>query len=115
MEKKNSFRTRIIGLRVTLKEYEQIEEKCKNSTAKKLSEFIRRVLFEKPVTMYQRNKSLDDFMAEMMLLRNELNGLGNNFNQAVKKLNSLQQIPDFRNWIITFEIEKKILFNKVMK
>jgi hypothetical protein len=35
MEKKNSFRTRIIGLRVTLKEYEQIEEKCKNSTAKK--------------------------------------------------------------------------------
>ncbi len=113
MEKKNSFRTRIIGLRVTLKEYEQIEEKCKNSTAKKLSEFIRRVLFEKPVTMYQRNKSLDDFMAEMMLLRNELNGLGNNFNQAVKKLNSLQQIPEFRNWIITFEIEKKILFNKV--
>ncbi len=113
MEKKNSFRTRIIGLRVTLKEYEQIEEKCKNSTAKKLSEFIRRVLFEKPVTMYQRNKSLDDFMAEMMLLWNELNGLGNNFNQAVKKLNSLQQIPEFRNWIITFEIEKKILFNKV--
>ncbi len=113
MEKKNSFRTRIIGLRVTLKEYEQIEEKCKNSTAKKLSEFIRRVLFEKPVTMYQRNKSLDDFMAEMMLLRNELNGLGNNFNQAVKKLHSLQQIPEFRNWIITFEIEKKILFNKV--
>ncbi len=113
MEKKNSFRTRIIGLRVTLKEYEQIEEKCKNSTAKKLSEFIRRVLFEKPVTMYQRNKSLDDFMAEMMLLRNELNGLGNNFNQAVKKLHSLQQIPEFKNWIITFEIEKKILFNKV--
>lgn len=113
MENKNSFRTRIIGLRVTLKEYEQIEEKCKNSTAKKLSEFIRRVLFEKPVTMYQRNKSLDDFMAEMMLLRNELNGLGNNFNQAVKKLHSLQQIPEFRNWIITFEIEKKILFNKV--
>ncbi len=113
MEKKNSFRTRIIGLRVTLKEYEQIEEKCKNSTAKKLSEFIRRVLFEKPVTMYQRNKSLDDFMAEMMLLRNELNGLGNNFNQAVKKLHSLQQIPEFRNWIITFEIEKIILFNKV--
>jgi hypothetical protein len=63
--------------------------------------------------MYQRNKSLDDFMAEMMLLRNELNGLGNNFNQAVKKLHSLQQIPEFRNWIITFEIEKIILFNKV--
>lgn len=52
-------------------------------------------------------------MAEMMLLRNELNSVGNNFNQAVKKLNSLQQIAEFRSWIITYELEKKTLLNKV--
>lgn len=52
MEKKNSTRTRIIELRLTQKEYEQIEEKCKNSTANKLSEFVRRIIFDKPVTMY---------------------------------------------------------------
>ncbi len=113
MEKKNSTRTRIIGLRLTHKEYEQIEEKCKNNTANKLSEFVRRVIFDKPVTMYQRNKSLDDFMAEMILLRNQLNAIGNDQNQAVKKLHTLHQIPDFKNWIITYEIEKNILFNKV--
>ena len=66
-----------------------------------------------PITVYQRNQSLDDFMAEIIKLRNELNGIGNNFNQAVKKLNSLQQIAEFREWIITYELEKKILFNKV--
>ena len=32
-----------------------------------------------------RNQSLDDFMTEMMQLRSELNSIGNNFNQAVKK------------------------------
>lgn len=52
-------------------------------------------------------------MAEMMLLRNELNSVGNNSNQAVKKLNSLQQIAEFRSWIITYELEKKTLLNKV--
>lgn len=113
MEKKNSFRTRIIGLRLTSQEYEQIENKCKNSTAGKLSEYVRRALFNKPITVYQRNQSLDDFMAEMIQLRGELNGIGNNFNQAVKKLHTLQHIPEFKNWIITYELEKKILVNKV--
>ncbi len=52
-------------------------------------------------------------MAEMVLLRKELNGIGNNFNQAVKKLHTLQQIAEFKSWIITYELEKKILFNKI--
>jgi len=52
-------------------------------------------------------------MTEMINLRNELNSIGNNFNQAVKKLHTLQQIAEFRSWIITYELEKKILFNKV--
>ena len=113
MEKKKTFRTRIIGLRLTLGEYEKIEKRCKNSTAGKLREYVRCILFNKPVTVYQRNQSLDDFMAEMMQLRTELNGIGNNFNQAVKKLHTLEQIAEFKNWIITYESEKKILLNKV--
>jgi hypothetical protein len=52
-------------------------------------------------------------MAEMIKLRSELNSLGNNFIQAVKKLNTVQQIAELRSWIITYELEKKILFNKV--
>lgn len=113
MEKKDSFRTRIIGIRLTNQEFEQIENKYKGSTAGKLSEYIRNVLFNKPITVYQRNQSLDDFMAEMIKLRAELNGVGNNFNQAVKKLHTLQQIEEFRDWIITYELDKKILLNKV--
>ncbi len=107
MREKNSFRTRIIGLRLTPGEYDQIEKKCKNSNTGKLSEYVRRVLLNKPITVYQRNQSLDDFMTEMMQLRSELNGIGNNFNQAVKKLHTLQQIPEFKTWIITYELEKK--------
>ncbi|TDH18487.1 plasmid mobilization relaxosome protein MobC [Segetibacter sp. 3557_3] len=113
MEKSKSFRTRIIGLRLTSEEYQQVENKCRQSTANKLSEYVRRILFEKPITFYQRNQSLDDFMAEMIRLRNELNSIGNNFNQSVKKLHTLDTIPEFRAWLMSAEMEKKVLLDKV--
>lgn len=113
MGRENSNRTRIIGLRLTPAEYAKIERKWKASTCRKLSDYVRHNLFEKPVTSYYRNQSLDDFMAEMVLLRNELNHIANNFNQAVKRLNTLNQIAEFRSWLIAYEVEKKTLFNKV--
>ena len=113
MEKENSNRTRIVGLRFTPKEFLKIERKWKASTCRKLSDYIRKHLFDKPITTNYRNQSLDEFMAEIIRLRTELNGIGNNLNQSVKKLHTLQQISEFKDWIISSELEKKILLNKV--
>jgi hypothetical protein len=113
MEKENANRTRIIGLRLTMDEYSKIEKKWKASTCRKLSDYARKKLFDKPIVMTYRDQSLDDFMAEAMKLRNELNSIGNNFNQAVKKLHTLHQIAEFRGWIITYEMEKQTLLIKV--
>jgi hypothetical protein len=113
MEAENSNRTRIIGLRLTPEEYAKIERKWKSSTCRKLSDYVRKHLFDKSIVTTYRNQSLDDFMEETIVLRNELNAIGNNVNQAVKKLHTLQQIPEFRNWIISYDLDKKILFNKV--
>ena len=113
MKAENSNRTRIIGLRLTLGEYAKIERRWKASTCRKLSDYVRRSLFDKPIVTIYRDTSLDDFMLEMIRLRAELNAIGNNFNQAVKKLHILQQIPEFKSWLISYELERKILFNKV--
>lgn len=113
MKENKLFRTRVIGLRLTLKEYEQIEKKWKASTCRKLSNYVRCKLFEKPIVTTYRNQSLDDFMTEAMRLRNELNSIGNNFNQAVKKLHSLHEIAEFKSWLIAYELEKEIMLNKV--
>jgi hypothetical protein len=113
MERENSNKTRIIGLRLTPEEYAKIEKKCKASTCRKLSDYVRKHLFDKPITTTYRNQSLDDFMEETIVLRKELNAIGNNLNQAVKKLHTLQQIPEFRDWIICYELEKKIFKNKI--
>lgn len=113
MEGKDSNRTRIVGLRLSPAEYAKIEKKWKASTCRKLSEFIRSSLFNKPIVSLYRNQSLDEFMLETIRLKKELNSIGNNFNQTVKKLHSLNQIPEFKSWLIAYEIEKKTLFNKI--
>ncbi len=113
MSEKNNNRTKVLHLRLKPDEYEKIHKQFSKTTCRKLSEYTRKVLLDKPLTTYYRNQSMDDFMTEMMALRNELSSLGNNFNQAVKKLHTLQQIAEFKSWIITYEMEKQILFNKV--
>lgn len=113
MERENSNRTRIVGLRFTPEEYKKIERRWKASTCRKLSDYLRKHLFDKPVTTNFRNESLDEFMSEIIRLRGELNAIGNNFNQAVKKLHTLNQIPEFKVWIISSELDKKNLLEKV--
>lgn len=113
MEEQNNNRTRWLHLRLSPDEYQKICNKFSKSSCRKLSEYTRKILLDKPITTNYRNQSLDEFMAEIIRLRTELNGIGNNFNQAVKKLHTLQQISEFKNWIISSELEKKILLNKV--
>ena len=110
---KTENRKRIVGVRFTTKEYEQIEKKWKESTCRKLSEYVRKIIFNKPIVATYRNKSLDDLMTELIQVKKELNGIGNNFNQAVKKLHTLHQIPEFKDWIEMYEAEKNLLLNKV--
>lgn len=113
MKEKKSNRTRIIGLRLTADEFDKIEKKWKSSTCRKLSDYVRRRLFDKAIVKTYRNLSMDQMMAEMSLLRTELNRIGNNFNQSVKRLHTLNQISEFKTWLLTYEVEKKTLANKM--
>jgi len=109
---KKEKRIRKVTVRFTQKEYEKLEKKFQNTTSSQLSHYIRNVLLGKPVVIKYRNESLDGFMEEIILLKQELNAIGNNFNQAVKKLHSLKQIPEFRNWLLMNETTKQQLLEK---
>ena len=113
MKEQNKNRTRWLHLRLTVDEYELIQKRYRKSTCPKLSDYARKNLLQKPIVMKYRNGSLDELMPELILLRKDLNGIGNNFNQAVKKLHTLVQISEFKHWITVFELEKKVLFNSI--
>ena len=113
MGKEKSNRVRIIGLRLTEVEYSDIEQRWTASTSRKLSEYIRKCIFRKQIVTTYRNRSLDEFMEEMILLRKELNAIGNNFNQSVKKLHTTSGGQEFKAWILGHELERKVIFNKI--
>lgn len=113
MQAPNPKRTRWLTLRLSQSEYEQLQAQLKGTTCRKMSQLARRKLLRKPVTVLYRNQSLDEFMAELTNLRRELGSLGNNFNQAVKKLHTLQQLPEFQGWLLVWETERQALLQKV--
>ena len=98
--KEKTNKTRWLHIRLSESEHRAISKQYTGSTCRKLSEFARLKLLEKPIITYYRNRSMDDFMAELMKLREDLNAVGNNFNQAVKKLHSLNQ-TGATGWFIT--------------
>lgn len=104
---------KFIGFRLSSGEYETVEKSWKKTTVRKLSEYVRRMLLGKTITVYTRNQSLDDFMAEVVLLRRELNAIGVNFNQAVHCLHTLDYLPQMQLWLNGFERDKGALFSKV--
>src|SRR5207302_1418170 len=61
-----------IHIRLKLSDFNVIHKRFSSSTCRKLSEYVRDVLLNKPIIIKQRNQSLDDFMTEMIKLRNEL-------------------------------------------
>src|SRR6185312_8944682 len=92
-------KSRKVTIRFKPAEYAKIHQKCSRSTSPQLSHYMRQLLLEKPVVVKYRNESLDQVMEELVVLRKELNNIGNNLNQAVRKLHTLSRIPEFRNWL----------------
>lgn len=113
MEQKNKGLTRKVSVRLTQVEYKSLDASFRRTTKRKMSEYLRYVLLEKPVVFYTRDKSVDDFLAELSRLRAELGAIGKNFNQAVRKLNCMDKDPEFKTWAFLNEQSKVIIFGKM--
>ena len=92
-------RIRWKNLRFKPDEYRLLEKRFEKTSFRKLSEYMRSVLLEKPVTVNYRDKAMDDMLEEMVLLRQELNAIGNNLNQAIRSINSAHGNADARLWM----------------
>ena len=112
-KQENDVRNKMVVVRMNNTEFEKVENLRKKTTERYLSSYVRKLSLEKPVTVKYRNQSADDFLKEMLGLKKELNGIGNNFNQAVHKLHLLDKIPEFRDWVNQYDGLQKSLLSKV--
>ena len=112
-KKAKEVRKHFVKTRMNDEELNTVIEFQQKTTEKDVSSYLRKVALQKPVVMAYRNKSADDFLKEMLGLKKQLNGIGNNFNQAVHKLHILDKIPEFRNWLTQYDGLQKLLIGKV--
>lgn len=92
-------RERKITTRFKPGEFMLLDRRFRKTRFRKLSEYIRAVLLEKPITVYHRDQSMDEMLEELALLRRELNAIGHNLNQAVRQINAAQDKSDSRLWL----------------
>ena len=113
--RKNESEVRKIMLKVRMNEDElkEVKKHQQKSTERNMSSYVREVAMKKPILINYRNQSADDFLKDMLALKKELNGIGNNFNQVVHKLHMLDKIPEFRVWVKHYESLHHLLIGKV--
>lgn len=113
MKEGSSIRSQILTIRFNNEERERLNRLISKARCNSISEYARDVLLKEPVNIIYRNQTADEFLAEMILLKNELNAIGKNFNQAVHKLHTLDHIHEIKAWAILNEASKKIFMKKV--
>ena len=112
MKEKGKVRKLWVKFRVNEDEFEKINGHFKTSACRKLSEYARNILLARPVIIKYRNQSADEFLTEIIRLNKELNAIGHNYNQAVHKLHTLDEIPDIKAWAIVNETGKGLFLKK---
>ncbi len=110
---KDSNKTKWLHLRLSEIEYQKLHKNFSATTSRKISEYSRSILLSKPLIGSYRNKSVDEFMVEMIRLRTELNNLGNNFNQLVKKINTYKDEQTMYRLLAGYELERRQLLKHI--
>jgi hypothetical protein len=86
-----------LNIRMSRPEWDKVHTLATNTTCRSVSEYARKVLAEKPVKVFYRNKSFDDFEEQMTRLLPQLEAFGDNFSLLVKKITSIESIPEIRS------------------
>jgi hypothetical protein len=73
--KVNATPKRFLSVRLTSEELEEVYQYSNNSTCRSLTEYVKKVLTKKPVTVKVRNQSQDDLLAAMIGIKNRLDQL----------------------------------------
>lgn len=106
-------KTRWLHLRLSEQDYQQLKTQFSRTTEHKLSEYSRKILLGKPLIGAYRNLTADALMIEFAKLIKDLNGVANNFNQAVHVLHTLQRHSQFASWLQAYQSDKNILLRDV--
>ena len=106
-------RNKWLHLRLSEAEYQQLRHQFASTTERKLSSYARHILLGKPMYKGVRNLTTEAMIRPFAQLLKDLNGLANNYNQAVHKLHVLQRHSEYKNWLVSHEMDRRKLLKEV--
>jgi tRNA-dihydrouridine synthase len=103
--KVNATPKRFLSVRLSSEELEEVYQLSKTSTCRSLTEYVKKVLTKKPVTVKVRNQSQDDLLAAMTGIKNRLDHLAehardNNGDAILREIAEVRRIvrESFDKW-----------------
>ena len=102
-----------IKTRVNDARFKQLNEMLEKSECQTMSELVRHILNNRPVTLLHRDKSTDLLVEELSAIRKELRSMGVNINQITRQFNIYSDF-EHRIFFATGVVEEyKLVGNKV--
>jgi hypothetical protein len=81
---------KIFSVRVSERFFNRLEEIRNNSNCQYIGEVARRILYREEIVWYHKDSSLDSTVAELALIRKEINSIGINVNQITRHFHSAE-------------------------
>lgn len=110
---KKNLKTKWLHVRFSDDEHELLLKQFKGTTERKLSAYSRKILLGVPMIKGVRNLDQESVIKEFSGLLKDLNGIANNYNQAVHKLHTLNTQKEMIRWIMIYENDKSNLLSHI--
>lgn len=81
------------------------------TTEKYISNYVRKVMFNKPIIARTRDESLNEIITVLTKLQKDLNGIGNNYNQMLHRLHLSSSVAEVQLWLKLYEKQKLEMFD----
>jgi hypothetical protein len=88
--KVNTTPKRFLSVRLSSEELEEVKQYSQTSSCRSLTEYVRKVLTQKPVTVKVRNQSQDDLLAVYIGIKNRLD----QFDEEARDKNDGEQVRE---------------------
>jgi hypothetical protein len=98
---------RFVSIRLTEEDFKEVYRQCENSTCRSLTEYVKKVLTKKPVTVKVRNQSQDELLQTMIGIKNRLDQLAERAEGSGSGVSILLEIREIKS--LTQNIAEKWL------
>ncbi|SEW15225.1 plasmid mobilization protein [Chitinophaga arvensicola] len=77
-----------VKTRINQQHFDRLNKQLASSPYRKMSELLRDIICNRPITVYTVDNSLPQVMEELTRIRKELNSIGRNVNQVTREFHT---------------------------